>query len=435
MKQLACEMCGSTDIIKQEGVFVCQTCGCKYSVEDAKKMMIEGTVDVSGSTIKIDTSDELKNLYQLARRSLDNKATAAKYYDMILMKDPTSWEATFYSLYFAAWQNVNLEFFPEATFGDGLDLVIQLISDSAISTDEKMNAVQEVNIKTKEIGEYFWNNALSQTPITPIDEANQSVKKFRSAIIFLNLGNALYKYFPMQSVPIYLAINAWNKYIDLNDKCFGLYGAPPEDKLPIQKKISEAKKRLNDIDIEQQQKKQEAAQKYWLEHPEEKAQIDNELVQINNQIEILNKEIAPLNEQKQQFKSELDKRKDELQKEQTKSLPIDAEINQLKSHLSTLYSNLNDLGIFKGKQKKEMQKEIDATQAQLSKSYQTAKQEHEQQRSEINKQIAQVTDEFHAKIESMTPQLVQIQDQLDNLDKRKKELQQKLENIGDEEEN
>ena len=39
MKQLTCEMCGSTDIIKQDGVFVCQTCGCKYSVEEAKKMM------------------------------------------------------------------------------------------------------------------------------------------------------------------------------------------------------------------------------------------------------------------------------------------------------------------------------------------------------------------------------------------------------------
>lgn len=41
MKQLTCEMCGSTDLIKQDGVFVCQSCGCKYSVEEAKKMMIE----------------------------------------------------------------------------------------------------------------------------------------------------------------------------------------------------------------------------------------------------------------------------------------------------------------------------------------------------------------------------------------------------------
>lgn len=39
MKQLTCEMCDSTDFIKQDGVFVCQSCGCKYSVEEAKQML------------------------------------------------------------------------------------------------------------------------------------------------------------------------------------------------------------------------------------------------------------------------------------------------------------------------------------------------------------------------------------------------------------
>lgn len=73
MKQLTCEMCGSTDLVKQDGVFVCQSCGTKYSVEEAKKMMVEGTVDVSGSTVKIDTSDELENLYQIARRAKNEK--------------------------------------------------------------------------------------------------------------------------------------------------------------------------------------------------------------------------------------------------------------------------------------------------------------------------------------------------------------------------
>ena len=38
MKALTCEMCGSTDLIKDGGVFVCQSCGTKYTVEEAKKM-------------------------------------------------------------------------------------------------------------------------------------------------------------------------------------------------------------------------------------------------------------------------------------------------------------------------------------------------------------------------------------------------------------
>ena len=41
MKQIRCEMCGNSDLIKQDGVFVCQFCGAKYTLEEAKKLLIE----------------------------------------------------------------------------------------------------------------------------------------------------------------------------------------------------------------------------------------------------------------------------------------------------------------------------------------------------------------------------------------------------------
>ena len=69
MKQLTCEMCGSTDLLKQDGVFVCQTCGLKYSVEEAKKMMIEGTVDIQG-TVKVDNSALIAKHLVNAHRAL-----------------------------------------------------------------------------------------------------------------------------------------------------------------------------------------------------------------------------------------------------------------------------------------------------------------------------------------------------------------------------
>ena len=92
MKALVCEMCQSHDLIKQDGYYVCQHCGTKYTVEEARKLMIEGTVDVSGSTVKVDTSEELNNLYEIARRAGNNNdcESAAKYYDKILQKDPNS---------------------------------------------------------------------------------------------------------------------------------------------------------------------------------------------------------------------------------------------------------------------------------------------------------------------------------------------------------
>lgn len=95
VKTLVCEMCDSTDLVKQDGVFVCQKCGTKYSVEEAKKMMVERKVDVSGSTVKVDNTVKVSNLYTLARRAVQagNWNAAHSYYESILLEEPGSWEA------------------------------------------------------------------------------------------------------------------------------------------------------------------------------------------------------------------------------------------------------------------------------------------------------------------------------------------------------
>lgn len=97
MKQLTCEMCGSTDLMKSGGVFVCQTCGTKYSVEEAKKLMIEGTVDVSGSTIKVDNTASVQNYLANARRAKEKTdwEDAEKYYNLVEQNDPENIEAVF----------------------------------------------------------------------------------------------------------------------------------------------------------------------------------------------------------------------------------------------------------------------------------------------------------------------------------------------------
>lgn len=98
MKRLTCEMCGSTDLIKQDGVFVCQSCGCKYSVEEARKMMIEGTVEVTG-TVRVDDSEakkeQIHNYFQMAQSAYDSQdyEGAVGYYDRILEIDANNFEA------------------------------------------------------------------------------------------------------------------------------------------------------------------------------------------------------------------------------------------------------------------------------------------------------------------------------------------------------
>lgn len=106
MKQLTCEMCGSTDLMKQDGVFVCQSCGTKYSVEEAKKMMVEGTVEVAG-TVKVDDSAKIENYQTMAESAYEagNKQEAESYCNKIIEIDPANYKAWFLKGKAAGWQS------------------------------------------------------------------------------------------------------------------------------------------------------------------------------------------------------------------------------------------------------------------------------------------------------------------------------------------
>ena len=98
LKPLTCEMCGSTNILKQDGVFICQSCGTKYSVEEAKKMMVSGTMNVSG-TVKVDNSAFVEKYLNNARRALakDDWEEVEKYYNLVEQNSTNNMEAVFFS--------------------------------------------------------------------------------------------------------------------------------------------------------------------------------------------------------------------------------------------------------------------------------------------------------------------------------------------------
>lgn len=100
MTKIVCELCGSNDIIKQDGYYVCQHCGTKYTVEEARKMVVEGVVEVTG-TVKIDDTSSIQNIHNAARRALDKGdwEEVEKNYIIIEQHDPSSIEASFYSSY------------------------------------------------------------------------------------------------------------------------------------------------------------------------------------------------------------------------------------------------------------------------------------------------------------------------------------------------
>ena len=81
MKALVCEMCNSNELVKQDGFIVCQHCGMKYTPEEAKKMMIEGPVTVTG-TVSIDNSASYERILSLARDAFADRSydKAYEYY-------------------------------------------------------------------------------------------------------------------------------------------------------------------------------------------------------------------------------------------------------------------------------------------------------------------------------------------------------------------
>ena len=94
MQALVCELCGSNDIVKQDGYYVCQHCGTKYTPEEARKMMVEGTV-------KIDNSAFVEKYLANARRAMQKEdwEEVEKYYNLVEQNDPSNIEAIFYSSY------------------------------------------------------------------------------------------------------------------------------------------------------------------------------------------------------------------------------------------------------------------------------------------------------------------------------------------------
>ena len=87
---LVCDLCGGSDILKQDGVFVCQTCGTKYTIEEARKMM-----GASSPVPAVTQSNQHESLLTLARSSFDSKnyKQAEEFCNQVIALDAKNYEA------------------------------------------------------------------------------------------------------------------------------------------------------------------------------------------------------------------------------------------------------------------------------------------------------------------------------------------------------
>lgn len=146
MKALFCEMCNSNDLVKQGGLFVCQNCGTKYTVEDAKKMMVDGVVQVNGS-VNVENIGSLKNYIKLSQDAYDggNGQSCLEYANKALELKPNCTEALMLKM-------KSIEYL--ATFGD-LRLPEVIIAGKAVLTLGDKEDMEE------EVYSYYLTRALS----------------------------------------------------------------------------------------------------------------------------------------------------------------------------------------------------------------------------------------------------------------------------------
>ncbi|MBR6982887.1 MAG: hypothetical protein IKH75_05040 [Ruminococcus sp.] len=506
MKKLTCEMCGSTDMLKQDGVFVCQTCGCKYTVEEAKKMMIEGTVNVTG-TVKVDNSDQINNYLEMAKSAYeaDNKKEAEEYCNRIIEIDPQNSEAWLIKGKAAGWQSTLAKLRIDESvqcFSKAIDyatenekeeiqkkaadeishLSLALISLTCSNfaespTDRNLELIQESATNTLN----YTLQLLMKCGVAPSEYKHIAAIKMNEAAVTAYSKHIL----PPYQEDLYPAEWRWKDYmiglinceelihiaimfdeedyecnitryenlIELNKDAIKSgywesdYYDPPEylrsycrsmrelgfdyvvdgnkvytkitldpnpkqgriDKIEYyQERINENKELLKQKEAEEAARKkaeQQARNKeYWDEHAETKRELESEYTSLETQLKELQEQVTPYDSE---IKTWNKKRKVET--------PAQEEKKNLEEQIAALNQQKSSLSLFKGKEKKALQAQIDELNSRLPTINESIKIE--------KKELNNLCD---GKIKELEGAAKPLKDKIDAIEKRIKEIKKEL---------
>lgn len=89
MQAIKCELCGSNQLIKKDGMFQCENCGTKYTLEEARKLIqVQGTITINIE--QPDINEILLKAYEAGKNKLWD--ARRKYMEQAYEIDPTNWE-------------------------------------------------------------------------------------------------------------------------------------------------------------------------------------------------------------------------------------------------------------------------------------------------------------------------------------------------------
>lgn len=438
MKKICCELCGSNDFVKDGGMFVCQSCGTKYTLEEAKKLMIEGTVEVTG-TVTVDNREKVNNLLVLAQRAkrTNDSKTAAQYYQQLLLEEPDNWEAAFYTIFYDAHNNKIAQIGEAANrVGNSLPAVFEQIR--LLPEEEKQAATEEVavqccrfadmlmgnavdflknnyDVKSRDTGDVFKDIAdVLERNKKRMTQANEWVTPI--LLMLMRLEDEVKKALP-DHVELYCRICVTaKKMVDLliekeimkksnTDRetttalamqmlgCTELYAAV----LVVMDKMEE-------IGSVEKQLRLKRIETYWAEHAEEKEALEQKKQTLRQERDDLKAQEAQLRQRMQAFDPN-----------SNVSLPASSQMQKLQQQRTDAYRQMNNLGLFKGKEKKALAETI----ARLD-------EEIRQLNQQVTQQIAEKKQEIQKKRQELRDAQQELQPRLSAIEKELKEIENEL---------
>lgn len=422
MKQLVCEMCGGVDLVKDGGVFVCQTCGTKYSVEEAKKMMVEGTVDVTG-TVKVDRTSEVDNIIKNADRTFDdgNHKEAFDLYSQALNIEPDNPHAILYRAVSSAWQS-SVKDCRIGEINRAMERAFELKHNQLGDTLEYFNFVTDAINKSAPC-----LNAIANMYINYFNKANpRTGLSISLAVMTVDLAAEVKSTLENGTsnccvVSQNIATYALDGVVDYSESTDGYWAgietvlknakvyrsnAGMSSDSSIDRKLDDVKKAKDKAKVQREEhaakvREQEAKEKaekrdaYWNEHASEKAELEAEKASLEARSEAIKAQVDEINKQRTSDVNELRKIRDA-------KVPEEIECDKQRELIRELENQRNKCGIFKGKEKKEIQERIDQENIRLEEMRKNAQTAADKHKADINVQISviqqtgqDVIDEFN----------------------------------------
>lgn len=470
MKKIVCDLCEGTEFIKEGGMFVCQGCGTKYSIEEAKSMMreVEGTAPVVGAAPAMPVGNpnqaQIDNILVLATTAYEaqNYAEAENYCNRAIELDAMCYKAWNLKGKAVGWQSQidklrieeaahsfckAIDFAPEEEKEElknqaveelkklGLALIALrkqrfsgspdskelngFKSDRKVMIDSLMVLLSHGNavgmpdgylesiakmmaeaagqamimaktawLKIEHPGEkdlvtyidWFSNcEQLLRQAIDVCDDDDEEDKS-RYELLISALEEPIGKYSYKREWVSYASEYRWFKDKCLNDQAVSTRRTQIQD---CKNKIADLERKIREKAEAEAKKAEEEKQArikaYWEAHADEKAALEAEKKQLTEKSDKLSAEIA-----------ELDSQIGAARAEEKEKVPSEVETDKLKEQIRDLEKRRAGLGIFAGKEKKQIGEEIAALQGRVDSLKSKIDDEKKAKAAEIQQRLAPV---------------------------------------------